>query len=217
MSNHAKISQQLVDFFCTGTQIKCSKGEVLLRPGDESPGVYLIMSGYIKNYSISPTDEINLHVFKKKGDVLPLLWALGDEPVKFYTETMSDVTLYRVSKESFSNLLDNNPEVSKYFLDKLVQITKHYKDRIGSLEHKYVSDRLAAQLLTLGDHFGEDSPEGVIINIPITHQDLADTINTTRETVSRELAKLEDCGLVSDKDGKMLIKDIDKLAEQINL
>ena len=73
MSDYAEISQKLVDFFCAGTQIKCSKGEVILRPGDESPGVYLIMSGFVKNYSISPTDEINLHVFKRKSDVLPKL------------------------------------------------------------------------------------------------------------------------------------------------
>lgn len=215
MSDSAKASQLLVDFFAAGTQIKCNKDEVLLRPGDESPGVYLIMSGFIKNYSISPSDEINIHAFKKKGDVVPLLWALGDEPVKFYTETISETVLYRISKDSFVELLEKNPEVLRYFLEKLIRITKHYKDRIGSLEHKYVSHRLIAQLLALSEHFGTSVPDGIAINIPLTHQDIADSINSTRETVSRELNKLEECGLVSNDGQKLTITDVTKLGEEL--
>ncbi len=215
MSDQAQISKTLVKFFSAGTQITCKKGEILMRPGDESPGVYLIFSGVAKSYSISPTDEINIHVFKKKGEVMPLLWALGGEPVRFFTETMSDTTLYRVSRSSFAEFLDANPDVSKYFLGKLVRITERYKIKISNLEHKYVSDRLIGQLLALADNFGKETPDGILIDLPLTHQDIADSINSTRETVSREMSKLEDRNLIGAKNRKILICDKTSLENEL--
>jgi CRP/FNR family cyclic AMP-dependent transcriptional regulator len=62
-------------------------------------------------------------------------------------------------------------------------------------------------LLTMAERFGEKSPDGIIINVPLRHQDIASSINASRETASRELAFLDRKGLISNKQTYITIKD----------
>jgi CRP-like cAMP-binding protein len=75
------------------------------------------------------------------------------------------------------------------------------------LAYRTVRERLVSFLLTMEGRFGQETPDGIIINVPLRHQDIASSINASRETASRELAFLERKGLITNKQLFIIIKD----------
>jgi CRP/FNR family transcriptional regulator len=75
-----------------------------------------------------------------------------------------------------------------------------HSERIMTLEYRTVRERLVSFLLTTASRFGEKTPRGVRIAVPLKHQDIASSISATRETTSRAIADLERKGqLTSDQ------------------
>lgn len=206
---------QLTEFFHAGTLIKYKKGEVILRPEDTPLGVHLIDSGFVKSYSISKTGQLSIRVIKTKGDILPIVWSITGKTRDIYMEAMNDVTLYRVSRSKFSELLDNSPSITKHIVEEMVDLYLVYDTRIANLEYRYAYDRIIAQLLLLSDQFGKKRDKGILIDSPIRHSDIADLINATRETVSRELAKMERKKLITYQNRKIVIKSRSSLEAEL--
>jgi CRP/FNR family transcriptional regulator len=68
----------------------------------------------------------------------------------------------------------------------------------------------------MSERFGKETPEGLIIQVPLRHQDIASSINSSRETTSRELSSLERKGLLVNKQSFTLLKDLPALRKHLN-
>lgn len=68
--------QALVDFFHTGRKLQYGKGEFIVRPGEETPGVFYIEHGLVKTYDITKYGEENLLILRKDGEFLGLTRAI---------------------------------------------------------------------------------------------------------------------------------------------
>lgn len=213
--NTTSAQKKLVSFFRAGTLIKYKKGEIILRPEDTPLGVHLVESGFIKSYSISKTGQVSIRVIKKKGDILPIVWSLTGKMRDIYMESMDDVTLYRVSRSDFNKFMEDNPDITKHVVNEMVKLYIIYDLRIGNLQYRYAYDRIIAQLLLLSDQFGEKQGKNIMIDLPIRHSDIADLINATRETVSRELAKMERKKLIKCQNRKIVIKSQSALESEL--
>jgi CRP/FNR family cyclic AMP-dependent transcriptional regulator len=84
-----------------------------------------------------------------------------------------------------------------------------------NLEYRTVRERLVSFLLTMAERFGEISKEGTIINVPLRHQDIASSINASRETASRELSNLERRGWIETKRSHIVLKDVASLEDYL--
>jgi CRP/FNR family transcriptional regulator len=89
-------------------------------------------------------------------------------------------------------------------------------DRIENLQYGDALYRVAYRLVFLSNRFGVKEGKKIIIEVPVTHQIIADTINLARETVSRQIEELEKRKLVSHRGRKIVIEDIAKLRRLIN-
>jgi CRP/FNR family transcriptional regulator len=67
----------------------------------------------------------------------------------------------------------------------------------------------------MASRFGQNVDGGVLINVPLRHQDIASSVNATRETTSRELANLERKGWLSSKQSLITLKDIEQLKKHL--
>jgi CRP-like cAMP-binding protein len=72
-----------------------------------------------------------------------------------------------------------------------LEMYRIHSERILNLEYRSVRERLISFLLTMSHRFGKKTTEGLLINVPLRHQDIASSINASRETTTRELAALE--------------------------
>ena len=79
------------------------------------------------------------------------------------------------------------------------------------------SIKIAATLISCARNYGKNEGKHILINVPLTHRDIAALVGITRETTSLEIKKLEKQGYLEKKGKYLLIKNIENLNKQINL
>jgi CRP/FNR family cyclic AMP-dependent transcriptional regulator len=210
-------SENIISHFSGGTVKHFSKGEVLVQGDEEPKGVYLIQSGYVKAYTISRTGQQNLLLIHGANEIMPLPWALdGAQKLGVFYEAMSDVMIISSSKDDLRVAMGSNTWLTEQILRQLVSTFTVYAQRIQSLEYRLPRERVIARLLDLADRFGKATDEGTVIQAPITHQDIADSINMTRETASRALEQLFDDQLVAQNQHLFIILNADTMLEELS-
>ena len=209
--------ESIIAHFSDGLLMKFATGETIINGIDEPEGVYLIKKGFVKAYSLSKLGHVNLLLIHEAGEFVPLPWALdGPHTTGLYYEAMSDVTVLRASKEKLRGAMGNNTWLSQEMLKQAVNILTVYTQRIQTLEFRTARGRIIAELLYLAERFGKQSGTVILIDAPITHQDIADSINMTRETASRALELLFEEGLVGQRDHLFAILNLPKLQASLS-
>lgn len=216
MPTQSTSDESIVAHFSDGLLLHFSKDETIINDLDEPEGIYLIKKGFVKAYSVSKEGHGNLLLIHKVGDFIPLPWALdGAHTTGLYYGAMTDVTVLRASKNKLRSAMGNNAWLSQEILKQAVDVITVYTQRIQTLEYRTARERVIAELLNLAERFGERHGKEVFINAPITHQDIADSINMSRETASRALESLFEEGLIGQNDHLFKVKDIDKLRKAL--
>ena len=197
--------------FDDGTKLTYKKGEYIIRPGEEPNGVYYIIEGLIKAYSITKYGEENLLIIRKAHEIFPLIWALTGQEREIIYQAMDASTLWRIDQQTYLDFLHSHTSAMPPILDMVTEMYRIHSERLLNLEYRTVRERLVSFLLTMSGRFGKQNGEGMIIEVPLRHQDIASSINASRETASREIAALERKGLISSKHSFIVLKDIPAL------
>ncbi len=180
----------LVAWFHGGTKISYKKGEIIIRPEDKPRDVFLMSSGWVKVYELTSQGDENIVNFKQEGDVFPLIWASTPIQRDTYYETTRDVVTYRRSLKAFNQYILENKDVAFALMERLAELYLVCSNRIHNLEFRYARERMAYRLNSLTEQYGKKTGRGIEIELPIKQLELADSINVTRETASRELLRL---------------------------
>jgi CRP-like cAMP-binding protein len=204
--------ESIVAHFSDGLALSFSKSEAIIQAFDEPEGVYLIKSGFVKAYSISKTGNESLLLIHQAGDFIPLPWALdGAHTTGLRYEAMTDVTVLRASKDKLRAAMGDNSWLSQQIMSQTVAMISLYTQRIQTLEYQTARERVVSELIDLAERFGKHHGAEVVINAPITHQDIADSINMTRETASRALELLFKAKLLGQRDHFFVVRNMDNL------
>jgi CRP/FNR family transcriptional regulator len=206
-------SQQaaLVNLFHQGTRLVYEKGEFVIRPGGPPQGVFYILKGLVKAYDITKYGEENLLIIRKPGEIIGLTWSITGQDRHIIYATLAKTELLQISREQFTDFVRTNPAAALPLVDMLVDMYRLHSERILNLEYRTVRERLVSFLLSMSRRFGEESPEGLVLQVPLRHQDIASSISATRESVGRELAAFERQGLIANKQLTIVLKDADRL------
>jgi len=201
----------LVKLFKGGTKLTYRKGEFIIRPGEAPSAVFYIEEGLVKAYNISKYGEENLLIIRKDHEIFPLIWAITGQERDIIYQTMVQSIVWRISPQTYLTFLHNHPAALPPLLDMVTEMYRIHSERLLNLEYRTVRERLISFLLTMANRFGGEADEGTVIEAPLRHQDIASSINASRETASREIAALERKGLIKSKNGNIILKDIDAL------
>ncbi len=205
----------LINLFHQGTRQLYGKGEYIIRPGSPPGGVFYILSGLVKAYDITKYGEENLLIIRKPGEILGLTWALTGQDRHIIYSTLAPTTLLQISREQFTDFLHTNPKAALPLLDMLVDMYRLHSERILNLEYRTVRERLVSFLLTTSRRFGKETEEGLVLEVPLRHQDIASSISATRETAGRELSAMERQGLLTSAQSRIVLKDIPRLRKYL--
>jgi CRP/FNR family transcriptional regulator len=217
MTLNSNDSESISSHFREGISKHFLKGEILIQGNEKPTGVYLIESGYVKAYSISHLGQQNLLLIHGANEIMPLPWALdGAQKMGIFYEAMSDVTVFRTSKDYLRATMGVNPWLTEQILRQLLNTFTVYAQRIQSLGYRLPRERVIACLLDLATRFGHHEGHSTVIEAPITHQDIADSISMTRETASRALELLFQDGLVAQENHLFMINDEKKLQTELS-
>lgn len=216
MANTDEGYNELLDLFHHGRRLTYDKGEIILRAGDTPQGIYLIESGHVKIYALSKQGDEHTHMFYHPGNMFPMLWAFKDAVRNVYYQALMPTTLWLVPREELMEFLKVHPAATMTLLQQAVEMFRLYAGRIDNLLYSNSYERTAYRLLSITTRFGEKTKDGFVINTPVTHHDLASTVNLTRETVSRGLERMRRKGIIGyDSKRRIVVKDIAALAHII--
>lgn len=211
-----KQTAEFVDFFrAQGLKQTFRKGDFIIRPGESPNGVYYIYQGLVKAYSITKYNEENLLIIRKQDEIFPLIWAIADRERKIIYQALAPTVTWRIDRKTFLELIKNQPDTLVPLLDMAVEMYRLHGERILTLEYRTVRERIISFLLTMGQRFGQQTNDGLLIEVPLRHQDIASSVNATRETTSRELSALEHKGLLENKQLFTLLKDVKALRKHL--
>lgn len=201
----------LVGLFKGGTKLTYRKGEFIIRPGEVPSAVFYIESGLVKAYNITKYGEENLLIIRKEHEIFPLIWAITGQERDIIYQALAPTIVWRISPQEYLSFLHNHPAALPPLLDMVTEMYRIHSERLLNLEYRTVRERLVSFLLTMSARFGKDTKEGLMIEVPLRHQDIASSINASRETASREIAALERKGLITNKQSYIILKDVPAL------
>jgi CRP-like cAMP-binding protein len=211
-----KQTAQLVEFFrLHGVKQTFRKNDFIIRPGDPPHGVFYIYEGLVKAYDITKYDEENLLIIRKQDEIFPLIWALTGKEHHIIYQALAETTTYRLSRQVFLEFIQSSVDSLTPLLDMTLEMYRLHGERILNLEYRTVRERIISFLLIMSQRFGKETEEGVLIEVPLRHQDIASSVNATRETTSREISALERKGLIENKQSFTLLKDVDALQKHL--
>jgi len=189
------------------------KGDVFNLSRMNQKGFYFILSGLIKLEMVSPTPRIIR--LCKTGDLVGYGNWLTDSTTKYRLVALQDCVVQFWSHKGFEEARLASPELSDLVIRHLVQVVLHKDERLASLENSSVEERVKSLLKWMGRNFGTKSDEGILIDIHLDRESMAQLAGTVSETFSRVLTLLEHDGIISRKGRQIVITDLDGLNEKI--
>lgn len=211
-----KQTAELVEFFrLHGVKQTFRKGDYIIRPGEAPHGVFFIYQGLVKAYDITKYNEENLLIIRKQDEIFPLIWAITGKEHHIIYQALAPTVTFRLSRDAFLKQVKSNPDSLMPLLDMTLEMYRLHGERIFNLEFRTVRERIISFLLTMSERFGKQTDKGVLIEVPLRHQDIASSVNATRETTSRELSVLERKGLLENKQSYTLLKDVAALRKHL--
>jgi CRP-like cAMP-binding protein len=211
-----KQTAEFVEFFrLKGVKQSFQKNDTIIRSDIGPPGVFYIYQGLVKAYDITKYNEENLLIIRKQDEIFPLIWAVTGREHNVTYQALAPTTTWQVSRQSFMDFLKSSPDALPPLLDMTMEMYRLHGDRIFNLEFRTVRERIISYLLTMSDRFGKPTSDGILIEVPLRHQDIASSVNATRETTSRELSALERKGLLVNRQSSILLKDVEALQKHL--
>jgi len=183
---------------------KYRKGATIFSKGDPSNSLFIVKTGRVRILSLSDKGtETIVHILKEGAIFGELL--LSEEKRAFTAVAGTDALVIVLSKGTLVELLAAIPTISKNFIRLLSKRLAKVEMEFGEFGHTWSYNRLAKVLLRLCDEHGKETPTGTVIPLRLTHEDLANLIGTTRETVTTQMIRFRRMGLVKRQDRFLVV------------
>ncbi|NJD61204.1 MAG: Crp/Fnr family transcriptional regulator [Deltaproteobacteria bacterium] len=181
-------------------------------PGDS---LFIVRKGLVKLVSLSDAGtETILHILRPEDVFGELLLVEGMRP--FTAIAMTDVAADVLSRNHFLEILPACPvfaaNYAKLLSSRLMQVEREF----AGLIHAWAFHRLAKELLHLAEDIGEDAGTGTRIALQLPHEDLANLVGVARETVTIQLHKFEEMGLIR-REGRTLVVNRARLRDYVRV
>lgn len=179
------------------------KRQPLYLPGDPSSNVYLLKKGRVKIANTAPSGKEVTFDILEPGEVFGELDVLEDAPRSTSAETLDDALICVIPRKDFDQYLAMHPNVTVR-LTKLIGLRlKKIQSRVEDLVFRDVPARLAHLLSELSKTDGVVDKQGIRLKVKLTHQEMANLIGCSRETVSTTMGQFRDDGLIQ-MDGRTI-------------
>jgi CRP/FNR family transcriptional regulator len=207
------------DFERAGLRVverKFGPKDVIFTPGDPDDQLYFVLSGTIRLYKIYGDYKEATTALLRDGGVFGKLNLVEGRWQDVFAEAVSDVRVASVQKAALERVVKMQPEFALKLFSSFSERLRQSDEVIESLLHREVSTRLATLLLNLSERFGVDGTNGsggVMVDVRLTHQDLANMIASTREAVSKVMSELQREGVIETRNRRVIILNREALSE----
>ncbi|MEL7085924.1 MAG: global nitrogen regulator NtcA [Cyanobacteria bacterium P01_A01_bin.3] len=192
------------------------RGKTIFFPGDPAERVYFLQKGAVKLSRVYESgEEITVALLRENSIFGVLSLITGQNSDRFYhSVAFTSVELLSLPIEQVQTALENNGELAMLLLKGLSSRILETEMMIETLAHRDMGSRLVSFLLILCRDFGLPSPDGVTIDLRLSHQEIAEAIGSTRVTITRLLGDLRKNEYISIHKKKITVHDPIQLGRQ---
>ena len=198
----------LEDFEEVGVRVAerhfCAR-DLIFAPGDPDGQLYFLLEGTVRLYTIYGRYKEATIALLKDGGIFGELSLDEEGWQNVFAEAVTDARVAVVRKSVLANVIKRQPEFITKLVFSISERLRQSDEVIESLLDREVSARLTTLLLNLGDRFGEVDGSGMVLNVRLTHQDLANMIFSTREAVSKVMSEFQRDGLIEVRNRRIAI------------
>ncbi|HEY3610476.1 MAG TPA: Crp/Fnr family transcriptional regulator [Pseudonocardiaceae bacterium] len=180
-----------------GDRRRFAEHDVLLRQGDPTDHVLVLLAGWVRVYSTNVVGQEVVLAIRGPGDVLGELGALHGWTRTVSLRAMEPVRVLQLRRQQFVDCLRERPDIA---IALVKQVSTRLRDTETALQEfatQDVSRRVAGHLLRIARQHGVEGPDGIELDIPLSQQEIANRVGASPRGVARAMAMLRDRGMLT--------------------
>jgi len=194
------------------------KGSILFVDGEEPRGVFILCSGRAKLTTSSAEGRTLIVKIAEPGEVLGVSATILGRRYEVSAETLEPSQLNFIKREDFLRFLNAHTEACMHTAQQLSEKYQAAQREIRSLGlAQSTGEKLGKLLLDWCALHGEATPKGVRLKVLLTHEEIAQMIGTTRETVTRLLSDFKRRNVIEVKGSTILILQKSELERMVSI
>jgi len=173
------------------------KNEIVMREEDTNEFMYIILAGQVKVIQATEDGKEILLAIHKTHEFFGEVSLIDGKTSPATVQASEDSFIAIISRKDFHSLISAQGKVLDALLQILCGRLRDSWRRIYLLNFKHASDRVKTLFFSLSFENGSKTPDGIVLNLKLTHQEIADMTGLTRESVTRVLDKLQKDGAIT--------------------
>jgi len=183
--------------------------------GDPKQAVFFIHKGIIKIYKIDSDGNEQIVSFLKEGDMFPHTGFFDNSPYPATSTIVEAAELFVIPIQAFEQLMLDVPTIAVKVMRVMGEKLREFQSKLQAFVTQDVNRRIISFLVRMADNHGQLSGNQLKIDIPMTHQEFANMVGTTRETVNRVMNNLKKEGIIEMNRQGIVIYDMKRLKEMM--
>jgi CRP/FNR family cyclic AMP-dependent transcriptional regulator len=194
------------------------KGSLLFVEGEDPRGIFILCSGRAKLTTSSTEGKTLIVKIAEPGEVLGVSATILGKPYEVSAETIEPSQLNFIKRDDFIKYLNTHAEACLHTAQQLSEKYHSAQREIRSLGlSQTTSEKLARLLLDWCERGGEQTTKGIRIKVLLTHEEIAQMIGTTRETVTRLLSDFKKKKIVDVKGSSLFVMSKPQLEHLVSV
>ncbi len=206
ISNHFAFDQNT-----PGTRRRYKKGEIIFSEDSPTTGLYFLISGIVKVYSLDECGKEIILRLAGPGDILGHHFIFNFNVNQNSAKVISNSDFHFIEKKTLLGMQRHDNHVFDYIIAKIGQELLTYQDKSIDLIKKNVRERLASFFCYMAKHHSETTNNKVKIIVQLSREEIASMIGTANETAIRFISEFKEIGLIEEVDRSFKIIDMDKM------
>jgi CRP/FNR family transcriptional regulator, cyclic AMP receptor protein len=183
-------------------------GNFLFFENEANRGIYILCSGQVKLSISSNAGRTLILKISNPGDVIGLASTLAGSPYELTAEVLQSSSISFLRREDFLRLCKVHSDFNCAVIRQLGLQYSVACDQLRTIGLSASAPQKVARLLLNWSSQGRKTEEGIKINVPLTHEQIAECVGSTRETVTRTLSDFKHKHLISLKGATVLIPSL---------
>jgi CRP/FNR family transcriptional regulator, cyclic AMP receptor protein len=193
------------------------KGSVLFVEGEDPRGVFVLCSGRVKLTTSSSEGRTLIVRIAEQGDIIGVSASILNKPYELSAETIEPAQVTFMRRDHFIRMLQSHVDSSMRAAQQLSLAYASAQREIRSLGLAQTTSEKLAKLILGWCEKGEETAKGIRLKVLLTHEEIAQMIGTTRETVTRLLSDFKRRKVIEVKGSTYLIPSAQGLMDMVTI
>lgn len=184
------------------------RGEVIWHTGDLVDFIGLVGTGFVKMVKTTKLGQELTHEIFGPGQMFGFLGAIDGSGCPLSARAVSNLWYLQIPKKSVMPIYERSLPLKDHMMRRTTNRLRMAHEMLARLSTGSVESRIAAVLISLADSYGKETPEGMLIDVPLTRQEIGEMAGTTTESTIRVMSKWQKAGVASSVSKMVTLHDL---------